>query len=194
MRNRITRGLAVAATAAAMTAGLVACSNDGEQGTEAQGTTEATPAADAGMMEGPDATVPAIDGPVRDMCGEDLVAAMAEAGFRPTAEGAGESHCEFEGDDSRLAILMNDPTLQYDVIKPESRLVSVRDDLIDDAPETVWAVPDRPGAGFSQCIAGETAGDGTMQYLLLTEFGPESEGQEGVCRSAAQLYLDVTGR
>lgn len=198
------RGAAVAATV--LLFGLAGCASDdsgdpvgsgaangagaGAEASASNGSADGTANGDGGAAE-PDAEVPAIAGPTRDMCGGDMVAAMETAGYELLRRDDATGYCDFEHADGQLVLLMNDPLLQYEPIHSDSRLMSARDELDDGIRDTVWAVPDRATAMYSQCLAGETAGDGSMQYLLYTVFG--GAAGDGTCREAANLYADVTG-
>lgn len=169
-------------------AGAAAAASESNGGGDGSGGTRGAAAAE------PDAEVPAIAGPARDMCGEDMVAAMEAAGYDLSRRDDATGYCDFEHPDGQLVLLMNDPLLQYEPIHAESRLMSAHDELDDGIRATVWAVPDRGSAMYEQCLAGETADDGTMQYLLYTVFGGTGGARaDAVCRDAANLYAGITG-
>ena len=88
------------------------------------------------------------------------IGAYVHAGTRDEAAG----WCDFEDPDSgRLALLMNDPALQYDVIAAETEPRPARETVAPEAPESVWpesegsAAAGPVGAGSSGA-SGEAAG------------------------------------
>ena len=176
-RSRVVvRGAAVA-LAAGLGAGLVACGDGGDGGaSSSEVAADVTPAA-----------LPDLTGtgrPAVDMCSAEVVDRMTGAGYELRTRDEAAGWCDFEDPDSgRLALLMNDPALQYDVIAAETEPRPARETVAPEAPESVWVVEDVLVTTFSQCLAGETAQDG-MQYVLVTEHGASTDS----CVGAVEAY------
>lgn len=184
--GRAVRAVRTAAAVVAMVGlggGLVACGDEPDGGAAS----ESTAAVDAGPAPRPD--LPGTGQPAVDMCSPEVMARMTDAGYELTTHDEDRGWCDFEDPDTgRLALLMNDPTLQYDVIAAESEPKVAREVVSPDAPESVWIVEDVLVTAFSQCLAGENADDG-MQYVLVTEHGPAADA----CAGAVEAYATAIG-
>ncbi|AYJ32010.1 hypothetical protein D4R08_00365 [Corynebacterium xerosis] len=162
--------------------GLVACADD--SGTAAS-ESDAVPEASAA----PRPDLPTTGGPAVDMCSDEVMARMTAAGYELTNHDTAADWCDFEDPATgRLALLMNDPALQYDVIAAGSEPKPARGTVAPDAPESLWVVEDTLVTAFSQCLAGEMADDG-MQYVLVTEHGATSDA----CAGAVEAYETAIG-
>ena len=162
--------------------GLVACADDAGTAASESG---AVPEASAA----PRPDLPTTGEPVVDMCSDEVMARMTAAGYELTNHDSAADWCDFEDPGTgRLALLMNDPALQYDVIAAESEPKPARDTSAPDAPESLWVVEDTLVTAFSQCLAGEMADDG-MQYVLVTEHGATSDA----CAGAVEAYETAIG-
>lgn len=162
---------------------LVAC-GDGDGGESSSG----TDAVAAGPAARPN--LPSTGQPAVDMCSEATQARMIDAGYQLTRHDEAAGWCDFEEPETgRLALLMNDPALQYDVIAAESEPKAAREVVAADAPESLWVVEDELVTAFSQCLAGESAESG-MQYVLVTEHGPTTDS----CAAAVEAYGTALGQ
>lgn len=186
---RLVRTECAVRTAAAVVAmvglggGLVACGDEPDGGVAS----ESTAAVDAGPAPRPD--LAGTGQPAVDMCSAEVMARMTDAGYELTNHDEDRGWCDFEDPGTgRLALLMNDPTLQYDVIAAESEPKPARDTSAPDASESLWVVEDTLVTAFSQCLAGEMADDG-MQYVLVTEHGATSDA----CAGAVEAYETAIG-
>ncbi|MFD5867851.1 hypothetical protein ACFWGD_04435 [Corynebacterium sp. NPDC060344] len=181
-RSRVAVRSAAIALAVGLGAGLVGCGDGGDGGAS-----QSTGAAEASPVARPD--LPGTGQPVVDMCSEDVMGRMTGAGYQLRTRDDAAGWCDFEDPETgRLALLMNDPALQYDVIAAESDPKPARETVAPDAPESVWVVRDVLVTTFSQCLAGETAQDG-MQYVLVTEHGAAADS----CASAVEAYRTAIG-
>lgn len=166
----------------ALGGGLVACGD----GANAR-TSESTGVAEPTTAARPD--LPGTGQPAVDMCSAEVMGRMTAAGYELRNHDEAAGWCDFEDPETgRLALLMNDPALQYDVIAAESAPVAARESVAPDAPEFVWVAEDVLVTAFSQCLAGETAEDG-MQYVLVTEHGPSTDA----CVGAVDAYRTAVG-
>ena len=174
--------IAAVIAVAGLGGGLVACADDaGTVASESGAVPEASAA--------PRPDLPTTGGPVVDMCSDEVMARMTAAGYELTNHDTAADWCDFEDPGTgRLALLMNDPALQYDVIAAESEPKPARDTSAPDAPESLWVVEDTLVTAFSQCLAGEMADDG-MQYVLVTEHGATSDA----CAGAVEAYETAIG-
>lgn len=180
--GRTVRAAAAVVAVAGLGGGLVACGDEPDGGAS-----ESAAAADAGPVPRPD--LPGTGEPAVDMCSGEVMARMTGAGYELTTHDEARGWCDFEDPETgRLALLMNDPALQYDVIAAESEPKAAREVVSPDAPESVWVVEDVLVTAFSQCLAGETAEDG-MQYVLVTEHGPATDS----CAGAVEAYATAIG-